>query len=168
MAASVAPIRAYIGLGSNLGNPVGQVIGAFDALGHIRHSHLADRSRLYLSRPLGGRAQPDYVNAVAGLDTLLEPLALLLELQRIEREYGRRRDGDRWAARTLDLDILVYGDTVIHSRSLSVPHPGLAERDFVLHPLAELAPDLSIPGLGRVSDLGRACPDRGLRPLTPT
>jgi 2-amino-4-hydroxy-6-hydroxymethyldihydropteridine diphosphokinase len=167
MAASVGPVRAYIGLGSNLGNPVVRVAGAFDALGQIPRSRLAARSRLYLSRPFGGRLQPDYVNAVASLDTLLEPLPLLLELQRIEREFGRRRSGDRWEARTLDLDVLVYGDAVIHSTFLSVPHPGLAERDFVLHPLAALAPDLCIPGLGRVSALAQACPEGGLRPLGP-
>jgi 2-amino-4-hydroxy-6-hydroxymethyldihydropteridine diphosphokinase len=161
------PVRAYIGLGSNLGDPFAQVTGAVQALAGVRASRLAACSPWYSSAPLGGLPQPDYVNGVAAVDTELGPLALLDELHRIERQHGRIRDGERWAPRTLDLDLLVYGEAIIRSPSLTVPHPALAGREFVLYPLAELAPELTVPGLGRVCDLLRLCPLRGLKRLDP-
>ena len=97
---------------------------------------------------MGPADQPDYVNAVACLDTLLQPHSLLRELQAIEQRFGRRRDGIRWGARSLDLDILLYAEATVGSDRLTIPHPGISERDFVLLPLVEIAPDVNIPGLG--------------------
>ncbi len=156
-------MRAYIGLGSNLEDPKGQILRALEALKGLPATRLAGCSRLYRNPPLGP-PQPDYVNAVAALETGLSPWALLQRLQAIERAQGRRR-GARFGPRTLDLDILVYGDLVMDHPHLTLPHPRLKERDFVLYPLAELAPGLEVPGQGRVATLKARCPDRGLVPL---
>ena len=110
-------------------------------------------SSLYRSMPFGGIEQPDFVNAVAALLTTRPPGDLLAELQEIERRQGRERDGTRWGPRVLDLDLLVYSGVSVDEPGLTVPHPGIAERNFVLLPLGEIAPDLVIPGLGRVADL---------------
>lgn len=112
---------------------------------------------------MGPVAQPDFVNACAGMLTTLEPEALLSELQRIERDHGRRRDGERWGPRTLDLDLLVCGKRTLASDALTLPHPGIAERNFVLLPLAEIAPGLSIPGVGHVAVLSAAIDRQGIR-----
>lgn len=143
----------YIGLGSNLDAPRRQIESAIDELQRLPASNWQAVSPLYRSRPVGPQDQPDYVNAVAKLDTRLQPLALLDMLQGIEQAHHRRRDGERWGARTLDLDVLLYGDEIIDSARLTVPHAEIARRSFVLRPLHDLTPDLVIPGLGGVSDL---------------
>lgn len=153
--------RAWVGLGSNLQAPRRQVERAFEALARLPRTHLAGRSRLYRSDPLGPPGQPDYVNAVAALDTALAPLALLDALQSIERAHGRERSL-RWGPRTLDLDLLLYGDLRHACEQLTLPHPRLHERAFVLYPLADLAPGLVIPGFGALSELLRTCPYTGL------
>ena len=159
-------VLAYIGLGSNLHDPVAQLTRAFAALDALSGSRLLRRSALYRSRPLGPAGQPDYVNAVAAVATRLAPAALLAALQAIEYRQGRRREGAvRWGPRVLDLDLLLYGEQTICSPQLQVPHPGLARREFVLYPLQEIAPQLVVPGLGRLAELVRRCPRRGLERL---
>ena len=150
-------VRAYIGLGSNLADPVQQVARALDALASIPQSQLVAQSRLYRSAPLGPPDQPDYVNAVAALDTSLGANALLHHLHRIEELQGRVRNGERWGSRTLDLDLLLYGDQISHDAELTLPHPGAHERAFVLVPLCAIAPSATIPGKGKVVDLLHAC-----------
>jgi len=154
-------IVAWIGLGSNLDDPCGQVNSAFAELGQLPQSRLKACSGLYRSAPMGPPDQPDYINAVAALETGLSAEALLTALQSIEQAHRRVR-GEHWGPRTLDLDILLYGDEVIDRPQLTVPHPGIGERNFVLAPLAELAPALSIPGLGVVKVLRDAAGDAGL------
>ncbi|MGF1643392.1 MAG: 2-amino-4-hydroxy-6-hydroxymethyldihydropteridine diphosphokinase [Thiotrichales bacterium] len=151
--------RAYIGLGSNLARPIAQLRQARDALNRLPGSTLDAISGCYRNPPLGPPDQPDYVNAVARLITDLAPLELLDHLQAIERAQGRTRAGPRWGARTLDLDLLLYDDRVINEARLVVPHPGIAERAFVLWPLAEIAPPgLRIGSLGRLAELLRNVP----------
>ncbi|HFC54224.1 MAG TPA: 2-amino-4-hydroxy-6-hydroxymethyldihydropteridine diphosphokinase [Gammaproteobacteria bacterium] len=147
------PVRAYVGLGSNLQDPVRQVRCALLALKQLPGTRVVASSSLYRSPPLGDKPQPDYINAVAALDTVLEPHRLLDELQALERRQGRRRGGERWGPRTLDLDLLLYGDLRINTRRLTVPHPGLVERAFVLYPLHEIAPDLHLGAAGPLADL---------------
>lgn len=144
---------AFIGIGSNLDSPGRQVDTAFDLLDEIPDTEVTARSSLYRSAPLGGIEQPDFVNAVASVLTMLDPRELLNRLKRIEQARGREAGGVRWGPRVLDLDLLVYADRVIDEADLVVPHPGIAERNFVLLPLRELVPDLVIPGLGRVSEI---------------
>jgi len=146
-------IPAYVGLGSNLHGPARQIEIAFKLLGDIRSTRLIKRSSLHRSAPFGGVEQPDFVNAAASLLTQLTAQDFLLELQRIENERGRDRGEVRWGPRVLDLDLLVYSNQTIDEPGLSVPHPGIGERNFVLLPLREIAPELSIPGLGRLSKL---------------
>ena len=166
MAVEDPPVLAYIGLGANLANPEEQVRRAIAELDQVSASQLRQVSPLYLTAPLGPVAQPDYINAVAAVETRLAPTVLLAALQAIEDRHGRDRTGVRWGPRTLDLDLLLYGQAVIAAPGLRVPHPELARRAFVLVPLADLAPaDLAIPGLGRLSELLAACPREGLRPL---
>jgi 2-amino-4-hydroxy-6-hydroxymethyldihydropteridine diphosphokinase len=162
-AASDALNRVFIGLGSNLNDPTAQVLAGFQALGEISDTALLARSGLYLSQPMGPVDQPAYVNAAAAIATRLRPHDLLDALQGIEQRHGRFRHPDRrWGPRTLDLDILVYSDWELADRRLTLPHPGIHLREFVLYPLAEIAPDICIPGRGRVRDLARAIPDRGI------
>ena len=144
---------AFIGLGSNLDSPGRQVETAFDLIDDIPDTEVTARSSLYRSSPLGGIEQPDFVNAVASVLTMLNPHDLLAELKQIERARGRDPGGPRWGPRVLDLDLLVYADRIIDENDLIVPHPGIAERNFVLLPMRELVPDLVIPGLGRVCDI---------------
>ncbi|MBS0003011.1 MAG: 2-amino-4-hydroxy-6-hydroxymethyldihydropteridine diphosphokinase [Thioalkalivibrio sp.] len=159
-----APVSAFIGIGANLGEPVAQVFDALARLGRdLPETRLSGRSRLYRNPPMGPRDQPDYVNAVARLETRLEPCALLHRLQAIEVACGRRRDATRWGPRLLDLDLLLFGEEVIDEPGLRVPHPGIAERDFVLLPLLELAPGLMIPGHGPVAALCRGISGTGLQ-----
>lgn len=159
--------RAWIALGSNLNDPLRQVTSGLKALSSIDDSRLAGASGLYRTPPWGQQNQPDFINAVAALDTPLEPRALLGELQRIEREHGRRRDGQRWGPRTLDLDLLLFGEREIAEADLVVPHPHMAERAFVLLPLAELASQLEIPGKGRVDALLQELDTQGCRLVVP-
>ncbi len=138
-------VRCYIGLGANLANPVQQLERAIAALRQVPHSRLVAVSSLYGSKPMGPQDQPDYVNAVAALDTSLSPEALLDALQSIEQSQGRQRKDERWGPRTLDLDILLYGEQIINTERLIVPHYGLKQREFVLYPLAEIAAELQLP-----------------------
>ena len=145
--------RAWVGLGANLGDPVAQIRSALRDLDAIAGTRLVRTSSLYRSAPWGGVEQPPFVNAVAELETRLLPRELLDALLAIEQRHGRIRDGSRWGPRTLDLDLLLHGDHRLDEGSLTLPHPHLAERAFVLVPLAEIAPDLRVPGVGLVSDL---------------
>ncbi|TFG41737.1 MAG: 2-amino-4-hydroxy-6-hydroxymethyldihydropteridine diphosphokinase [Chromatiales bacterium] len=144
---------AYVGLGSNLQGPARQLENTFDLLNAIPKTRLIRRSSLYRSAPFGGIEQPDFVNAVAALLTQLSAMDLLKELQRIESLRGRERGGPRWGPRVLDLDLLVYSDQKIAEPSLIVPHPGIGVRNFVLLPLAEIAAELTVPGLGRCASI---------------
>ena len=148
-----ATVTAYLGLGSNLKDPAAQIVAAIDRLAALPGSMLRAVSSFYRNPPMGPQDQPDYVNAVVALDTGLAPRALLEAMQAIERAQGRDRGGLRWGPRTIDLDLLVYGDAVLDEDHLKVPHPGIAERAFVLVPLAEIAPQISIPGHGALSTL---------------
>ena len=158
-------MESYIGLGSNLDNPELQLDAALDALRDIPDTNLVKYSSFYRSAPLGPGGQPDFINAVALLDSGLEAGRLLAQLQSIENRQGRTRDGQRWGPRTLDLDMLLYGNQVIDEPELTVPHPGIRHRNFVLMPLLELAPDLEIPGLGRVDELLDAAGSAGITRL---
>ena len=141
---------AYLALGANLGDPVATLAAAFTALEQLPASTLLGRSSLYRTAPIGLTAQPDFINAAASLSTTLMPHDLLQALQAIEQAFGRRRDIHN-GPRTLDLDLLLYDTQEITSPQLCVPHPRLHLRAFVLQPLAEIAPDLSIPGRGSLT-----------------
>jgi 2-amino-4-hydroxy-6-hydroxymethyldihydropteridine diphosphokinase len=149
-------ITAYVGIGSNQGNARARVLSAFDELARLPDTHLAARSSLYRSAPVDAPGQPDYVNAVAALDTELSPAQLLDALQDLERRHGRERPYPN-APRTLDLDLLLYGDTVLASPVLTLPHPRMHQRAFVLQPLLELDPRAKVTGRGRARDLLAAC-----------
>lgn len=148
-----AGVVAYIGLGSNLAEPRAQVERALAALAALPDSRLLRRSPLYASAPWGVVDQPEFVNAVAAIETHLPAPALLQALLTIERAFGRERNGIRWGPRILDLDLLMYGDAAIHEPGLRVPHPHLHERAFVLLPLRDIAPSLVVRGHGAVADL---------------
>jgi 2-amino-4-hydroxy-6-hydroxymethyldihydropteridine diphosphokinase len=162
------PVLAYVGLGSNLSDPEGQVGRAMIELGGLPETELLARSALYRTAPVGPADQPDYINAVASLKTRLSPRALLEALQAIERLHGRQRDGTRWGPRTLDLDILLYGDEYLAEPGLQIPHPEMGKRAFVLVPLADVAPrGLRVPGVGPLADLIERCPREGVTPMAP-
>jgi 2-amino-4-hydroxy-6-hydroxymethyldihydropteridine diphosphokinase len=158
---------AYVALGSNLDDPRAQVERAFAALAGIRDSRLVLRSSLYRSRPFGPVDQPDFVNATAGLLTALSSAELLAELQSLETRLGRERPVVRWGPRRIDLDLLVHGSDQRDEPGLMLPHPGIAERAFVLVPLAEIAPDLMVPALGRVHALLARLDRSGVERITP-
>ncbi|MEM8843532.1 MAG: 2-amino-4-hydroxy-6-hydroxymethyldihydropteridine diphosphokinase [Pseudomonadota bacterium] len=158
-------IDAYIGLGSNLDKPLAQVSSAFIQLDEIKQTSLFDISSLYLSRPLGPKNQPPYVNAVAWIKTKLDAHELLEQLHTIENTHGRKRDGERWGARTLDLDILVYGNICIKDQVLTIPHPGIKSREFVLYPLHEVNKNLMIPKVGLISRIKSRCYVNGMARL---
>jgi 2-amino-4-hydroxy-6-hydroxymethyldihydropteridine diphosphokinase len=145
--------EAFIALGSNLGDARAQVLHGFDALASLPGTQLLARSHLYRTPPWGVLEQPPFVNAVARIDTALTPHELLDALLAIERAAGRVRDGERWGPRTLDLDVLHMDAIALSDERLSLPHPRIHERAFVLLPLHDLAPDLFIPGQGQVSNL---------------
>lgn len=147
---------AYVGLGSNLDDPGTQLSRALQALAGLPETLLVAVSGRYRNPPMGPRDQPDYLNAVAGLLTRLAPGALLAALQGIENDQGRRRDGPRWGPRTLDLDLLAYGNVRLESDALTLPHPGICSRPFVLVPLAEVAPGLRLPDGQSVAALAAA------------
>ncbi|HLE67732.1 MAG TPA: 2-amino-4-hydroxy-6-hydroxymethyldihydropteridine diphosphokinase [Burkholderiales bacterium] len=147
---------AYVGLGANLGEPRRQLFAAFDELGRIPGTRVTARSSLFRSAPIGYADQPDFVNAVAKLETDLRPRELFAALQQIEHAHGRERSF-RNAPRTLDLDLLLYGGERIDTPALIVPHPRMHERAFVLAPLLELDPAAVIPGRGSAAELLRAC-----------
>ena len=153
---SAAPVGsrfAYSGLGSNLEDPSAQIRRATWHLERLPDSDVQELSSLYRSAPFGPVAQPDFVNAVAIMETSADGPSLLRALQGIEDAMGRVRGSERWGPRVIDLDLLVLGDVQIESEDLVIPHPGIAERNFVLLPLREIAPDLIIPGLGPVKDI---------------
>ena len=153
MTQSARRYPAYVGIGSNLHGPARQVENAAALLAEIPGTRLIAMSSLYRSAAFGGIEQPDFVNAVAAVLTTLSPADLLAELQTIENRQGRERGEARWGPRVIDLDLLVYSGEKIEMAELSVPHPGIGERNFVLLPLVEIAPDLVIPGLGRVASI---------------
>jgi 2-amino-4-hydroxy-6-hydroxymethyldihydropteridine diphosphokinase len=156
--------RAFVGLGANVGDPAAQVAWAVGELAGLAGTRLVRSSSLYRTAPVGYAKQPDFVNAVAMLETALTPRALLDALLGIERAAGRERTFAN-APRVLDLDLLLYDDQVIDAPGLAVPHPRMHERAFVLVPLVEIAPDVVIPGHGRAGDLLRGLPERAVRKL---
>ncbi len=158
-------IRAYVALGSNLGNPVQTVEDAIEAMASLRGSLLKAMSSLYRTAPVGLRRQPDFINAVVALDTRLPPRELLEALFAVEARFGRERSVKN-APRTLDLDLLLHGDTVSDDPFVTLPHPRMHERAFVLAPLSEIAPGLVIPGRGTVETLLAACAGQRIHPLT--
>lgn len=155
---------AFIGLGSNLADPVAQVVQALAALDGLPQTRLLKRSSLYRSAPVGYLDQPDFINAVAQVETELAPRALLDALLALELECGRTREFQN-APRTLDLDVLLYDDLVHHEHGLTVPHPQMHRRAFVLQPLLEIAPDRIIPGVGAAAAAMAACAGQQLERL---
>lgn len=156
-------ITAYIAVGSNLSDPVTQAKEAIEALKSLPKSTFIATSSLYSSTPMGPQDQPDYINAVVEIQTELTPLELLDCTQAIEQEQGRVRKDERWGPRTLDLDMILYGNEVIDSERLTVPHYGMKEREFVLYPLAEIAPNLTLPCGTRLDALLKVINQNGLR-----
>ncbi|MDX1811696.1 MAG: 2-amino-4-hydroxy-6-hydroxymethyldihydropteridine diphosphokinase [Gammaproteobacteria bacterium] len=156
---------AYIGLGGNLGDSLTifhQVIEDLNAHSEVQIQKV---SSFYRTQPLDNADQPEYLNAVLSLETELSPHQLLDLLQGLENKYGRQRTDKRWDSRTLDLDILLYGEQRISDNRLQIPHRELAHRDFVIFPLYEIAPQLQIPGLGSLEDLQSRCENRGMKKL---
>ncbi|MDY0012288.1 MAG: 2-amino-4-hydroxy-6-hydroxymethyldihydropteridine diphosphokinase [Rhodocyclaceae bacterium] len=158
------PVRAFVAIGANLENPEAKVRAAFTALEGLPRTRLVARSSLYRTAPVGVTGQPDFINAVAAVDTTLTPRALLTALLELERAHGRRRDVPL-APRTLDLDLILHGEAIIHEPDLSVPHPRAHLRAFVLVPLAEIAPALVIPGAGPVAALLAGVADQAIERL---
>ena len=152
---------AYIGLGSNLEDPQSQLRRAFADIDKLPDTRVDARSSLYRSAPIGLLDQPDFVNAVAKIATKLTPQALLQALLHIEHQHGRERTV-RNAPRTLDLDVLLYDELQLHEHGLTIPHPQMHRRAFVLQPLLEIAPDIGIPGVGQARQALQACQDQVL------
>ena len=159
-------ITAYIGLGSNLSDPRAQVINAAKAIGNIIESNVITLSSLYLSKPMGPQDQNDYINAVIAIETSLSALELLDALQSIENSAGRVRKDNRWGARILDCDILLYGSESIEDERLTIPHYGMKLREFVLLPLAEIAPSLHLPDGSSISELASEISNNGIVKLS--
>ena len=155
---------AYVAIGSNLNQPQARVHEAFEHLTRLPATQLLLRSRLFLTRPMGPQDQPHFVNAAAGLLTQLTARQLLEGLLRIEQSMGRNRQ-ERWGPRVIDLDLVWMLGETIDEPGLTLPHPGVSTRNFVLYPLADIAPSLVIPGHGRVSDLLRGVDDDGISVL---
>lgn len=156
---------AFIGLGSNLEDPRGQLLRAFAEIEVLPDTRLVARSSLYRSAPLGYPDQPEFVNAVAKIATALAPQALLQALLEIEHRHGRERIF-RNAPRTLDMDVLLYDDEQLHEHGLTIPHPQMHLRAFVLQPLLEIAPDAGIPGIGRAAMAIEGCKDQVLEMIS--
>ena len=146
-------IESFIGLGSNLNDPTHQISRAIQRVSDIEKLTLMQQSSLYKSAPMGPQDQDPYVNAVIRVNTELSPLALLGSLAAIEEEFGRDRSVGHWGPRVIDLDILLYAQQEIRLRRLIVPHPGLTEREFVVYPLLEIAPNLTLPGGARLTEV---------------
>lgn len=155
----------FLGLGSNLDEPIAQLRQAIVALQQMPHSRVIAVSPLYRSPPLDGSAQPDYVNAVAQIDTQLLPDDLLQHVQQIEQQQGRQRT-QRWGARTLDIDLLLYDNHQQQQAHLTLPHPGIAEREFVVFPLMDLMPDLILPDGRALNTLAQALAHKPLQRIT--
>ncbi len=159
-------VVAFVGLGGNVGDAAAALRAALVELDALPETRLLRASRLYRTPAWGMRDQPDFVNAVAMLETALPALDLLAHMLAIERTHGRERDADRrWGPRTLDLDLLLYGGAVVDEPGLHVPHPRLHERAFALVPLAEIAPEVMIPGVGRIADALEKLGADGISPL---
>lgn len=152
---------AFIGLGSNLGDPTARLRAALDAIAALEGVTALVVSPFYRTAPFGPVAQPDFVNAAAGVLTTLDPETLHAALKDLELRLGRRPPRERWGPREIDLDLLVHGAARRDTPTLSLPHPGIPQRDFVLYPLRDIAPDLLVPGLGRVRELAARVEDRG-------
>lgn len=144
---------AYIALGANLGDPLKQAHDAIEAIKQLPQTQILRISPFYRSKPLGPQNQPDYLNAVIKLTTLLSPTTLLSVLQRIEKQLGRVRKANRWGPRTLDLDILLYDKLIINSENLIIPHYDMQHREFVLYPLFDIAPELILPDQTPLAEL---------------
>lgn len=155
---------AFIGLGSNLANPSAQVLQAMQAIDRLPEIRVSARSSLYRSAPVGYLDQPDFINAVVRIETSLAPLALLHALLALEQESGRTREFQN-APRTLDLDVLLYDDIQHHEHGLTLPHPQMHKRAFVLQPLLEIAPECVIPGVGTASAAMHICNDQQMERL---
>ena len=153
---------AYIGLGSNMNEPRTQVLNAVEKLRALPTTRVIALSKLYGSKPFGPVKQSDFVNAVVGVLTQLDAPTLLQEAKNIERALGRAEKSERWGPRIIDLDVLVYGREKRADPTLTIPHPGIVERNWVLYPLADIAPSLDIPGVGRVAELKGAIAPEGL------
>lgn len=157
--------RVYLGLGANLNTPKKQLDDAVVALKNLPNSEFIACSHYYASKPMGPQDQPDYVNAVACINTSLQPEQLLDLTQAIELEHGRVRKAERWGARTLDIDILLFGEQVINTKRLTVPHYGLNEREFVVYPLQEIAPELILPSGVSIKQIANNLPLNDLQQL---
>ena len=153
----------YIGLGSNLSDPQAQICSALDKLKKLEQCKVTLVSSLYFSRPMGPQDQPDYMNAVVALETSLSAIELLEQLQSIEKNAGRVRKDNRWGARVLDLDILLFDQQIINTERLTIPHYGLKSREFVLLPLAEIAPNLVLPDCDSIQELANQIDNNGLK-----
>ena len=159
-------VIAYIGLGSNLSEPIKQVQLAITEIKDIPHSQIVNVSSLYLSKPMGPQDQDDYINAVLALKTSLSAVELLNTLQTIENKAGRVRKENRWGARILDLDIILFGNEVIRTDRLTIPHYGMYEREFVLLPLADISPELTLPNGENVKLLSQNIANNGITRLS--
>jgi len=157
---------SYIAIGSNQAQPIEQAKQAIKALDKIEKTTLLACSSLYCSAPMGPQDQPDYINAVAKINTSLSAIELLDALQDIEKSQGRIRKDNRWGPRTLDLDILLYGDNVINNERLTIPHYGMKEREFVLYPLFEISPNLQLPDGTSLLENMKNCNKNGLTVIT--
>lgn len=157
--------RAYVGLGSNLESPIEQVRAGMAALAKLPGTRVVQCSSLYRSAPVGVASQPDFINAVCVLETELEAESLMRFLLAIECEHGRVRGGGHGEPRTLDLDLLLYGDLELGTAEVTLPHPRLHERAFVLYPLLEVEPALRVPGRGAVAELARGCATQAVERL---
>jgi 2-amino-4-hydroxy-6-hydroxymethyldihydropteridine diphosphokinase len=156
---------AYIGVGSNLDDPQAQVTRGIDALAGLGGVKLIAQSKLYRTAPLGPQDQPHYINAAVGVLTQLDAPTLLARLKTLEQQLGKTRPVVRWGPRIIDFDLLAFGSARIDSDDLKVPHPGVAERGFVLKPLLDVAPDLNIPGCGSVRALASKASMQGVEPV---
>ncbi|KMJ44938.1 2-amino-4-hydroxy-6-hydroxymethyldihydropteridine diphosphokinase [Xenorhabdus khoisanae] len=154
--------RVYIAIGSNLADPLQQVDNALAALKNIPDTTFVVRSSCYRTKPMGPQDQPDYLNLAVALETQLPPETLLDHTQAIELAQGRVRKDERWGPRTLDLDIMLFGDHMINTERLTVPHYGLKQREFMLYPLAEIAPDLVFPDGETLAERLQKVPENGL------
>lgn len=154
---------AYIGLGSNLSDPQAQISAALEKLRQLKCCIVTQVSSLYFSRPMGPQDQPDYMNAVVAIETSFSAIELLEQLQEIENMTGRIRKDNRWGARILDLDIILFDQQVINTARLTIPHYGLKEREFVLLPLAEIAPNLFLPDGDSINELASKIAKNGLK-----
>ena len=165
MTISPPGVVVWIGLGSNMGQAADQVEQAIAALTDAPGLELTARSSLYRTAPVGNVDQPDFINAVVRASCRIGCYVLLEALQKIEKRFGRTRDGERFGPRSLELDLLMYADQIVSSPRLELPHPRMHERLFVLEPLTEIEGDITVPGRGRLSVLRQACLDQRVQRL---